>query len=141
VYAKGHQAAIARGESGEGYTTLLKQARPGTAGRFETNLTLATDKINSRPKGRSLLKTQAEALQKTLEDEGSLPVASLENKIPGLRKLTSKYRNLTSSNWITRLFKGRFEVSDGMVRPKTGQASRRQRRQRLRPQKTRISKS
>jgi len=123
VYAKGHLAAIKRGETGDDTRALLKHARPATPGQFQGKLTLDTDKIHSRPQAKTVLKSQAQALENVLLKEGSISTADLQKKVPGLRRFTRKYRNLTDTNWITKAYGNKFVIQDGTVRLKNAPSS------------------
>jgi len=106
------------GRTGEGYKTLLKQARPATVGQLQEKLTLDTDRIHTKPQAKTVLKTQAQSLENLLLKEGSLTVEDLTKKISGLRRATKKYKNLTETNWITKAYKDKFVIQDGIVRLK-----------------------
>jgi hypothetical protein len=123
VYTKGHLAAVKRGENGLDTSTLLKQARPATQGRLFGKLTLDTDKLHSRPQAKTVLKNQAQALENVLLKEGSISTADLQKKVPGLRRFTRKYRNLTDINWITKAYPNKFAIHDGSVRLKNAPSS------------------
>jgi hypothetical protein len=123
VYSKGHLASIKRGESGYDTSTLLKQARPATQGQLQGKLTLDTDKIHSRPQAKTVLKNQAQALENVLLKEGSISTADLQKKVPGLRRFTRKYRNLTDTNWISKAYGNKFTIQDGTVRLKNAPSS------------------
>jgi hypothetical protein len=119
VYHQGYTAALERGENGEDKTTLLKQARPaapGTGG-FKELLT-TTGKITTLPMGKQALKNEALALENILLKQGSLDVADLGRRIPGLRRKVDRFSNMTETNWITRLYQDKFVISDGIVRLK-----------------------
>jgi hypothetical protein len=125
VYHQGYTAALERGENGEDKTTLLKQARPaapGTGG-FKELLT-TTGKITTLPMGKQALKNEALALENILLKQGSLDVADLGRRIPGLRRKVDRFSNMTTSNWITRLYKDKFVITDGVVRLKRALAQR-----------------
>ena len=125
VSHQGYTAALERGENGEDRTTLLKQARPaapGTGG-FKELLT-TTGKITTLPMGKQALKNEALALENILLKQGSLDVADLGRRIPGLRRKVDRFSNMTETNWITRLYKDKFVITDGVVRLKRAVAPR-----------------
>ena len=123
VYAKGRFNDIRKGGDGEAYATLLKQARPATVGNFQEKLTLETNKFHTLPQAKTRLKTQALALENILAKQGSMGTGDLLKQVPGLRRATKKYKNLTESNWIQKLYGDRFKVTDGTVRLKTNPSS------------------
>ncbi len=122
VYAKGHLAAIQRGETGDDYSTLLKQARPATPGQLATKLVLDTDKIQTKQSAKTVLRNQALALENLLMKQGSASAADIQ-KLPGMKRLTRKYKNLTETNWISKAYKDKFVVQDGTVRLKNQPSS------------------
>jgi hypothetical protein len=126
VYHQGYTAALERGENGENKTTLLKQARPAApgTGQFLGLLTSDTNKITTLPMGKQALKNEALALENILFKEGRLEVADLARRIPGLRRKVDRFSNMTTSNWITRLYKDKFVITDGVVRLKRAVAPR-----------------
>ena len=126
VYHQGYTAALERGENGENKTTLLKQARPAApgTGQFLGLLTSDTSKITTLPMGKQALKNEALALENILFKEGRLEVADLPRRIPGLRRKVDRFSNMTTSNWITRLYKDKFVITDGVVRLKRAVAPR-----------------
>ena len=63
VYHKGYLNELEKGRSGDGYTTLLKQAQAGTPGQFKEKLTLDTEKVHSFNQVKQVLKTQAQSLE------------------------------------------------------------------------------
>ena len=70
-----------------------------------------------------MLKNQAQALENVLLKEGSISTADLQKKVPGLKRFTRKYRNLTDTNWITKAFGNKFRIQDGIVRLKQAPSS------------------
>jgi hypothetical protein len=122
VYQKGFVKELQQGRTGEGYKTLLKQARPATVGNLQEKLTLDTDKINTKPQAKTVLKNQAQALENLLLKEGSVSTNELEKKLTGLRRYIKKYKNLTEDNWL-KVFKDKFVVQDGIVRLKNNPSS------------------
>ena len=70
-----------------------------------------------------MLKNQAQALENVLLKEGSISTADLQKKVPGLRRFTRKYRNLTDTNWITKAYGNKFVIQDGTVRLKNAPSS------------------
>ena len=113
---------LEQGRTGEGYKTLLKQARPATVGQLQEKLTLDTDKINTKPQATNVLKNQAQALENLLLKEGSVATSELEKKLTGLKRYVKKYKNLTEDNWL-KVFKDKFVVQDGIVRLKNNPSS------------------
>ena len=122
VYHKSFVKELEAGRTGEDYKTLLKQAKPATVGQLQGKLTLDTDVIR-KPQAKSVMKNQAQSLENLLLKEGSVSVDDLVKKVTGLRRMTKRYKNLTESNWITKAFKDKFTVQDGIVRLKNAPSS------------------
>jgi hypothetical protein len=122
VYHKGFLNELEKGKTGDDYKTLLKQAKPATVGQLQQKLTLDTDLIR-KPQAKTVLKNQAQSLENVLLKEGSISVEDLTKKVTGLKRKTKRYKNLTESNWITRAFKDKFTVQDGIVRLKSAPSS------------------
>jgi len=122
VYHKGFLKELQAGRTGEDYKTLLKQAKPATVGQLQGKLTLDTDKIH-KPQAKTVMKNQAQSLENLLLKEGSVSVEDLTKRVTGLKRMTKRYKNLTESNWITRAFKDKFTVQDGIARLKNAPSS------------------
>ena len=118
VYHKGYLNELAKGRSGENYTTLLKQAQAATPGQFKEKLTLDTEKVHSFNQVKQVLKTQAQSLELQLLKDGAMKTSELQRKVPGLKRAVGKYKNLTDTNWLTKVYKDKFVVEDGTVRLK-----------------------
>ena len=95
VYHKGWKNDISKGNSGENYKTLLKQAQAATPGNFKEKLTLDTDKVHSFNQVKQVLKNQANALEAQLLRDGAMKTSELQKRVPGLRRAVGKYKNLT----------------------------------------------
>jgi hypothetical protein len=50
--------------------------------------------------------------------DGALKTSELQRRVPGLKRAVGKYKNLTDTNWITKVYKDKFVVEDGVVRLK-----------------------
>jgi hypothetical protein len=48
-----------------------------------------------------------------------MKTSELQRKIPGLKRAVGKYKNLTETNWLTKVFKDKFTVEDGVVKLKS----------------------
>ena len=44
--------------------------------------------------------------------------SELQRRIPGLKRAVGRYKNLTDTNWLTKVYKDKFVVEDGVVRLK-----------------------
>ena len=109
---------LAKGRSGDGYTTLLKQAQAATPGQFKEKLTLDTEKVHSFNQVKQVLKGQAQSLELQLLKDGAMKTSELQRKVPGLKRAVGRYKNLTDTNWLTKVYKDKFVVEDGTVRLK-----------------------
>ena len=118
VYHKGYLDEIAKGRSGENYTTLLKQAQAATPGQFKEKLTLDTQKVHNFNQVKQVLKNQAQSLELQLLKDGAMKTSELQRRVPGLKRAVGKYKNLTDTNWITKVYKDKFIVEDGVVKLK-----------------------
>jgi hypothetical protein len=118
VYHKGFKNELSKGRAGENYKTLLKQAQAATPGQFKEKLTLDTDKVHSFNQVKQVLKGQAQALEMELLRDGAMKTSDLQRRVPGLKRAVGKYKNLTDTNWLTKVFKDRFVVENGEVRLK-----------------------
>ena len=118
VYHKGFLNDLQKGGTGEGYKTLMKQAKPATEGQFKEKLTLDTDKVHSFNQVKTVLKSHAQALENELLKNGVMKTSELQRKVPGLRRAVGKYKNLTDTNWLTKVYKDKFTVENGEVRLK-----------------------
>ena len=47
-----------------------------------------------------------------------MKTSELQRKVPGLKRAVGKYKNLTDTNWISKVYKDKFVVEDGVVRLK-----------------------
>jgi hypothetical protein len=119
VYHKGWKNDISKGNSGENYKTLLKQAQAATPGQFKEKLTLDTQKVHSFNQVKQVLKTQAQSLELQLLKDGAIKTSELQRKVPGLKRAVGKYKNLTDTNWLTKVYKDKFTVEDGVVKLKS----------------------
>ena len=81
-----------------------------------------TDKINTKPQAKTVLKNQAQALENLLLKEGSVSTNELTSKLTGLKRYVKKYKILTEDNWL-KVFKDKFVVQDGIVRLKNNPSS------------------
>jgi hypothetical protein len=118
VYHKGFKNELSKGRTGENYKTLLKQAQAATPGQFKEKLTLDTDKVHSFNQVKQVLKNQAQSLENQLLRDGTMKTSELQRRVPGLRRAVGKYKNLTDTNWISKVYKDKFVVDDGVVRLK-----------------------
>jgi hypothetical protein len=118
VYHKGFKNELSKGRTGENYKTLLKQAQAATPGQFKEKLTLDTDKVHSFSQVKQVLKNQAQSLENQLLRDGTMKTSELQRRVPGLRRAVGKYKNLTDTNWISKVYKDKFVVDDGVVRLK-----------------------
>jgi hypothetical protein len=118
VYHKGYLNEISKGRSGENYTTLLKQAQAATPGQFKEKLTLDTEKVHSFNQVKQVLKGQAQSLELQLLKDGAMNTSELQRKVPGLKRAVGRYKNLTDTNWLTKVYKDKFVVEDGVIRLK-----------------------
>ena len=123
VYHKGYLNELSKGRSGENYTTLLKQAQAATPGQFKEKLTLDTEKVHSFNQVKQVLKGQAQSLELQLLKGGAIKTSELQQKVPGLRRAVGRYKNLTDTNWLTKVYKDKFEIENGEVRLKNRPAS------------------
>ena len=83
---------------------------------------LDTDKIHTKQSAKTVLKNQALALENLLMKQGTISTGEIQ-KLPGMKRLTRKYRNLTETNWITKAYKDKFEIQDGTIRLKNRPSS------------------
>ena len=67
---------------------------------------------------KQVLKNQANALEAQLLRDGAMKTSELQRKVPGLKRAVGKYKNLTDTNWISKVYKDKFVVEDGTVRLK-----------------------
>ena len=118
VYHKGWKDDLAKGGSGEKYTTLLKQAQAATPGNFKEKLTLDLDKVHSFNQVKQVLKGQAQNLELQLLKDGAIKTSELQRRVPGLKRAVGRYKNLTDTNWLTKVYKDKFVIQDGEVRLK-----------------------
>ena len=118
VYHKGYVNEISKGRSGENYTTLLKQAQAATPGQFKEKLILDTEKVHSFNQVKQVLKGQAQSLELQLLKDGAIKTSELQRKVPGLKRAVGRYKNLTDTNWLTKVYKDKFVVENGVVRLK-----------------------
>jgi hypothetical protein len=109
---------VAKGGSGDNYKTLLKQAQAATPGQFKEKLTLDMNKMHSFNQVKQVLKNQAQSLELQLINNGSMKTSELQQKVPGLRRAVGRYKNLTDTNWLTKVYKDKFVVEDGVIRLK-----------------------
>ena len=116
VYQKGYTNELSKGRSGDGYKTLLKQAQPATVGDFKEKLTLDMNKVHSFNQVKQVLKSQAQSLELQLHKDGAINTSDLQKRVPGLRRAVGRYKNLTDTNWLTKVFKDKFSVENGEVR-------------------------
>ena len=56
-----------------------------------------------------------------LKDRSMRP-SELQRKAPGLKRAVGKYKNLTDTNWLTKVYKDKFVVEDGVIRLKRASA-------------------
>ena len=118
VYHKGWKNEVAKGRSGEGYTTLLKQAQAATPGQFKEKLTLDTQKFHNFNQVKQALKNQAQSLEIQLLKDGAMQTSELQRRVPGLKRAVGRYKNLTDTNWLTKVYKDKFVVENGVIRLK-----------------------
>jgi hypothetical protein len=118
VYHKGFKNELSKGGTGENYKTLLKQAQAATPGQFKEKLTLDTERVHSFNQVKQVLKTQAQSLELELLKNGSMNASELQRRIPGLKRAVGRYKNLTDTNWLTKVYKDKFVVENGVVRLK-----------------------
>ena len=118
VYHKGFKNELSKGRTGETYKTLLKQAQAATPGQFKEKLTLDTDKVHSFNQVKQVLKNQAQSLENQLLKDGVIKTSELQRRVPGLKRAVGKYKNLTDTNWISKVYKDKFVVENGEVRLK-----------------------
>ena len=123
VYHKGYLNELSKGRSGENYTTLLKQAQAATPGQFKEKLTLDTQKVHSFNQVKQVLKGQAQSLELQLLKGGAIKTSELQQKVPGLKRAVGRYKNLTDTNWLTKVYKDKFVIENGEVRLKNRPAS------------------
>jgi hypothetical protein len=76
---------------------------------------LDTDVVQKQT-AKAALKPQATTLENLLLTEGSVCAEDLFKKVPGLQRKVRKYRNLTSTNWLEKAYRDKFEIQDGRVR-------------------------
>jgi hypothetical protein len=50
--------------------------------------------------------------------DGALKTSELQRRVPGLKRAVGRYKNLTDTNWLTKVYKDKFVVEDGVVRLK-----------------------
>ena len=50
--------------------------------------------------------------------DGAIKTSELQRRVPGLKRALSKYKNLSDTNWITKVYKDKFAVEDGVIRLK-----------------------
>ena len=118
VYHKGFKNELSKGGTGENYKTLLKQAQAATPGQFKEKLTLDTERVHSFNQVKQVLKTQAQSLELELLKNGAMNASELQKRIPGLKRAVGRYKNLTDTNWLTKVYKDKFVVEDGVVKLK-----------------------
>jgi hypothetical protein len=118
VYHKGFKNELSKGRTGETYKTLLKQAQAATPGQFKEKLTLDTNKVHSFNQVKQVLKNQAQSLENQLLKDGVIKTSELQKRVPGLKRAVGKYKNLTDTNWISKVYKDKFVVENGEVRLK-----------------------
>ena len=82
---------------------------------------LDTDKIQTKS-AKTVMRNQALALENLLMKQGTASTAEIQ-KLPGMKRLTRKYKNLTETNWISKAYKDKFVVQDGTVRLKNPSSS------------------
>jgi hypothetical protein len=47
-----------------------------------------------------------------------MQTSELQRRAPGLKRAVGRYKNLTDTNWLTKVYKDKFVVEDGTVRLK-----------------------
>jgi hypothetical protein len=97
---------------------LLKQAQAATPGQFKEKLTLDMNKVHSFNQVKQVLKNQAQSLELQLINNGTMKTSELQQKVPGLKRAVGRYKNLTDTNWLTKVYKDKFVVEDGVIRLK-----------------------
>ena len=118
VYHKGYLNELSKGRSGDDYKTLLKQAQAATPGQFKEKLTLDTEKVHSFNQVKQVLKGQAQSLELQLLKDGAMKTSELQKSVPGLKRAVGRYKNLTDTNWLTKVYKDKFVMENGEVRLK-----------------------
>ena len=101
----------------KGPKALLKQAIPATPGQFKESLTLPADEVQKK-RASVELRDQAASLERLLQAEGSIPEDDLLKRVPGLRRKVRRFKNLSSTSWLNKAFKHKFDIQDGKVRLK-----------------------
>jgi hypothetical protein len=122
VYQKGYTNELAKGGSGDSYKTLLKQAQAATPGQFKEKLTLDVNKMHSFNQVKQVLKNQAQSLELQLINNGTMKTSELQQKVPGLKRAVGRYKNLTDTNWLTKVYKDKFVVENGVIKLKRASA-------------------
>jgi hypothetical protein len=79
---------------------------------------LDTQKVHNFNQVKQVLKNQAQSLELQLMKDGALKTSELQRRVPGLKRAVGKYKNLTDTNWLTKVYKDKFVVEDGVVRLK-----------------------
>ena len=67
---------------------------------------------------KQVLKNQAQSLENQLLKDGVIKTSELQRRVPGLKRAVGKYKNLTDTNWISKVYKDKFVVENGEVRLK-----------------------
>jgi hypothetical protein len=100
-----------------GSKALLKQAIPATPGQFKESLTLPADEVQKK-RASVVLRDQAASLERLLQAEGSIPEEDLLKRVPGLRRKVRRFKNLSSTSWLDKAYRHKFDIQDGKVRLK-----------------------
>ncbi len=119
VYRQGYNNELSKGRTGDDYKALLKQAQPATQGQFKEKLTLDTSKVHTKSQVKQVLEGQAQSLELQLLKDGAIDTSELQRRVPGLRRAVGRYKNLTDTNWLTKVYKDKFVVENGQVRLKS----------------------
>jgi hypothetical protein len=72
---------------------------------------------------KQVLKGQAQSLELQLLKGGAIKTSELQQKVPGLKRAVGRYKNLTDTNWLTKVYKDKFVIENGEVRLKNRPAS------------------
>jgi hypothetical protein len=61
---------------------------------------------------------QAQSLELQRLKDGAMKTSELQRRVPGLKRAVGRYKNLTDTNWLTKVYKDKVVVEDGVVRLK-----------------------
>ena len=74
-----------------------------------------TEKVH---KVKQALNGQAQSLELQLLKDGAKKTSELQRKVPGLKRAVGRYKNLTDTDWLTKVYKHKFLIESGKVKVK-----------------------